>query len=65
MEAILKIINTLSIDLFDLHTFFCKLGTVLRSDLLHGDRGLIDKLLDMLMQFNELFFLLLWDAEAH
>ena len=59
MEAILKIINALSIDLFDFHTFFCKLGAVLRSDFLHGDRGLIDKLLDMLMQFNELFFLLL------
>ena len=64
LEAVLKVIYALSVNLLDFLTLVSQLRPVLICDLLHGERRLVDERFYSLGEVLQLFLLLLGDAEA-
>ena len=64
LEAILEVLDAHAVNLLHLLTFIHEHLIVLTGDLLHLNRGLMDKLVHTLLQLLELLLLLLRDAEA-
>ena len=64
LEAVLKIVDTLPVDLLHFQAFICQFRAIFTCDLLHRDGSLVDQSLHSRLQLLKLLLLLLRDAET-